>query len=218
MFSLPSWLNPKVWITVAALGVATWGAWHVYDWVWQRGYDNRDVSAKKEIDKADKARDKAIADYETYKSKYDQWVVDSKKANDDALAARAKDLDAREKRLAQAEADARNKPVTVKEVIRYVPAEVDATFRLPLGFVRLYRDTLEGQSALSASAGMAGSFSNDVTKTSGLTMSDFGSIAAFNNQECVMRGKVIAEWQDWYAYHQKEFEAFLAQQQQKAPK
>lgn len=218
MFSLPSWLNPKVWITVAALGVATWGAWHVYDWVWQRGYDNRDVSAKKEIDKADKARDKAIANYETYKSKYDQWVVDSKKANDDALAARAKDLDAREKRLAQAEADARNKPVTVKEVIRYVPAEVDATFRLPLGFVRLYRDTLEGQSALSASAGMAGSFSNDVTKTSGLTMSDFGSIAAFNNQECVMRGKVIAEWQDWYAYHQKEFEAFLAQQQQKAPK
>lgn len=218
MFSLPSWLNPKVWITVAALGVATWGVWHVYDWVWQRGYDNRDVSAKKEIDKADKARDKAIADYQAYKGKYDQWVADSKKANEDALAARTKDLDAREKRLAQAEADARNKPVTIKEVIKYVPAEVDAHFKLPLGFVRLYRDTLEDQPAFGTGAGMAGGVSFDATKASGLTMSDFGSIAAFNNQECVLRGKVIAEWQDWYAYHQKEFQAFLDQQRQQVPK
>lgn len=191
------------------------GLYKVYNWVWDRGHDSRN----EEVAQIAKERDEAVAKYDQYKGEYDKWIANTKKAQEQYLKEQLADVAARQARLEQAEKDARNKPTTIKEVIKYVPAQVDATYRLPVGLVRLYGESLQGRPAGADSfVELPQGLGLNVGDASGLAVSEFGRIAAFNNAECVVRGAVIREWQDWYKVNKAKFDAVQQQQLDSAPK
>lgn len=208
-------LNPKTWLYLLILAAVTWSGYKGYNWIYDRGASSRDA----EVTKLSGERDQAIADYNTYKGEYDEWVNKTKKAQEQYLAEQLADLKARQERLAAAEEAARNKPTQIKEVIKYVPAEVDTAFKLPVGFVRLYSESIQGAPAGTGSlTGLPQGQFFDVGETSGIALSQFGQIAASNNAECVLRGKVIEEWQGWYHTNAASFEKIRAWQDANGPK
>ena len=211
-------LNPKnivmLVVSLLMLGAAIYGGVKVYNWVYDRGAASRDP----EVAEAQRLQKEAEDNYKRYKGEYDNWMANTKKANEQYIKEQLADLDARQKRLTEAETAARNKPATIQEVIKYVPAEVDAAYRLPVGLIRLYNDTLQGTTGTYSGTGLPGGFQVDAGEASGTTMSQFGQVAAFNNTECVLRGKVVEEWQDWYSVNKAKFDALQKQQQETAPK
>lgn len=185
-----------------------------YNWIYDRGHDSRNG----EVAQLEKDRKEAVDQYTLYKGQYDNWIANTKKAQEQYLKEQLADLAARQARLEQAEKDARNKPTTIKEVIKYVPAQVDATYRLPVGLVRLYGETLQGPATGNSYAELPRGLGLNVGDASGLAVSEFGRITAVNNAECVVRGKVIAEWQSWYVTNKAAFKKFQDQQASTAPK
>ena len=210
-------LTPKNWLYAAGLALIVYLGHLGYNWIWDRGYEKRGEETKQEIADLTTERDTAVNNYNTYKGKYDDWVKNTKEAEEKYLAEQKLDLEKRQERLAAAEEAARNKPTKIKEVIRYVPAEVDATYRLSVGFVRLYRDTIEGTASFDQRAGLPQGLSFDVGEASPIAMSQFGQFAGSNNAECVLRGKVIEEWQGWYKTNEASFEKLRTWQADNAP-
>lgn len=211
-------LNPKNWLYLALAAILSWGAYKGYNWIFDRGYNERSEEVVGQIRDLTKERDDAVANYNKYKGEYDTWVRTTKNAQEQYMREQAAELKATQERLAAAEEAARNKPVTIKEVIKYVPVEVDAAYRLPAGLVRLYVDTLEGGSAPGAGTQLPGSYPFDAGEASGIAMSQFGQIVASNNAECVLRGKVIEEWQNWYVRNKTAFDAIIKWQKENGPK
>ncbi len=200
---------------LAGLIVLVFALYKTYNWVYERGHDSRN----EEVATLVKERDDAVAKYNQYKGQYDKWVANTKNAQEQYLKEQLADVAARQLRLDEAEKAARNKPTTIKEVIKYVPAQVDATYRLPVGLVRLYGESLQGRPAGADSfVELPQGLGLNVGDASGLAMSEFGRIAAFNNAECVLRGAVILEWQDWYKVNKAKFDALQKQQADSAPK
>ena len=217
-FLLKQAMSPKNWLYAAGLALIVYLGCLGYNWIWDRGHAQAIQESTKEIADLTAERNAAVDDYNTYKGTYDDWVKNTKEAEEKYLAQQKLDLEARETRLAAAETAARNKPTTIKEVIKYVPAEVDASYRLSAGFVRLYRDTIEGTSPFDKRAGLPQGFTFDVGEASPIAMSQFGQFAGSNNAECVLRGKVVAEWQDWYRTNEAAFELLRKWQAENAPK
>lgn len=208
-------LNPKTWLYLAILAAVSWSGYKGYNWIYDRGASSRDA----EVTKLTGERDTAVANYDTYKGEYDTWIRTTKKAQEQYLKEQFADLEARQKRLTEAEAAARNKPTQIKEVIKYVPAEVDANYKLPVGFVRLYNDSIQGAATgTNAITGLPQGQFFDVGEASGIALSQFGQIAASNNAECVLRGKVIEEWQGWYQTNAASFERIRTWQDTNGPK
>ncbi len=213
----------KVWDLVTLRNIAylvglivlVFAMYKGYNWVYDRGASSRD----QEVVDAQKAQKEAEDKYAEYKGTYDNWVANTKKAQEQYLKEQLADVAARQTRLEEAEKAARNKPTTIKEVIKYVPAQVDATYRLPVGLVRLYGESLQGRPAGSDSfVELPQGLGLNVGDASGLAVSEFGRIAAFNNAECVVRGAVILEWQDWYKVNKAKFDALQKEQADSAPK
>lgn len=218
-FDLTKLLNPKTWLYILLLAVLLWTGYKGYNWIYDRGYEKKGAEVKEQIDTLTGERNHAVNRYNTYKGEYDNWVATTKGAQERINEEQAVRLAETEKRLAAAELAARNKPVTIKEVIKYVPVEVDNAYRLPVGLVRLYRESIEGRSAAPDSvAGVPAGQWPDAGEASGLTVSQFGQIAAANNAECVVRGKVIEEWQIWYDQNAADFARFRDWQKATAPK
>lgn len=211
-------LNPKniaaLVLSLLMLGGAIYGGYKVYNWVYERGATSRDA----EVAEANRLKKEAVDNYDRYKGQYDNWVANTKNANEQYIKEQLADIAARQGRLEEAEKAARNKPATIQEVIKYVPAEVDAAYRLPVGLIRLYNDTLQGTTGSYSGTGLPGGVQVDAGEASGTTMSQFGQVAAFNNTECVVRGKVIEEWQGFYEVNKAKFDALLKQQRETAPK
>lgn len=212
-------LNPKLWFGIAIVAILSWAGYLVYDSIWQKGYDERTAEVQKKIDELTSERNQAQTKLKEYKTEYGDWVKNTKDAQEKYLAEQKLDLEQRQQRLAAAEKALRNKPTTIREVVKYVPAEVDASYRLPVGFVRLYRESIEGSAApINSSNVFSQSQFVDAGEASGITMSQFGQIAASNNAECVLRGKIIEEWQGWFEVNSKSFEAIRNWQLENGPK
>lgn len=219
-FDLSNLLNPKFWLYLVLAVALGWCGYKGYNWIWDRGYDKHAQETAAEITRLTGERDTAVTNYNAYKTEYDEWVRTTKKAQEQYLREQLADLAARQARLDQAEADFRKKPATIKEVIKYVPVEVDASYRLPVGLVRLYGETLQGSPAQPGShsgADVPQGNAIDVGEASGLAVSQFGLIAAQNNAECVLRGKVIEEWQGWYVKNESFFNQLVEWQKKNGP-
>lgn len=196
-------LNPKTWIYLVALALLLFAGYKVYNFIYDRGFDSRDG----EVTTLEGERDEAVADYTTYKNEYLDWVTNTRDAQVKALADQIEINRQLNEKLRDARDAATNKPVTIKEVIRYVPAEVDANYPLPAGFIRLYVESLQGKAATDATYGdVSRSTAFDVGEASPLTLSQFGLIASRNNAECVLRGAVIESWQSWYERAKASYE------------
>ena len=204
LVALAKWLmKPKSWLYMLLLIFLVWGGFQAYQFVYDRGASSRD----KEVARLTEERNEAVTNYTEYKSEYENWVRNTRDAQAQFMREQAVLIADLTKSLAEAEKRAREKPVTIKEVIRYVPAEVDARYPLPLGFVRLYADSLQ-RPASSATGGfdLPGGYTFDVGEASPLALSQFGLIASGNNAECVLRGEVIDAWQTWYEGAKADFE------------
>jgi hypothetical protein len=218
-FDLTKLLSPKFWGCLILLAVIGWAGYKGYNWIWDRGYDKKGDEVAAQLATLTKERNDAVNKYTAYKGEYDNWVTNTKNAQEQLILQQQADLKATQERLAAAEEAARNKPVTIKEVIKYVPAQVDATYRLPSGLVRLYGDTLEGRpSPFDSRNQVPGSVAFDAQEASGLAVSQFGQIVASNNAECVLRGKVIDEWQGWYSRNKTAIDALVNWQKTYGPK
>lgn len=201
LVALGKWLSqPKSWLRILPTLALVWGLYQAYSFVHDRGAASRD----KEIVQLQGERDEAVAKYNKYKGEYENWVTNTRDAQVRFLLEQGQTIKTLQLQLAEAEARAANKPVTIKEVIRYVPAEVDVQYPLPVGFVSLYSESLQGRPDSHAANGdLPGSRTFDVGEASPLTLSQFGLIASSNNAECVLRGEIIDSWQTWY-YAAKE--------------
>lgn len=204
LVALGKWLaQPKSWLKLALLVALVWGSVQLYGFIYDRGAASRD----KEVATLTTERNDAITQYTEYKAEYDNWVTNTKNAQAQFMREQADLISQLTKSLSEAEERYRNKPTTIKEVVRYVPAEVDARYPLPVGFLRLYVETLQGPTAAPASGPFVpGSFSADVGEASPIALSQFGLIAGSNNAECVLRGEIIHAWQEWYFKVKKMYE------------
>lgn len=104
--------------------------------------------------------------------------------------------------LKETKALAAAKQPIIKEVKTYVTKQADAQCVIPAGFVSLHNQTLA-----ESVAELARSNTGDVDAASGVALSEVAEVTAFNNAECVERGKLIDVWQSWYVKERANFEA-----------
>lgn len=205
--NLASLLNPKYWLYLILAGLCVWGGKQGYDWIHDRGMSQQAALDTKQISTLTKERNDAVTQYTSYKGEYDTWVRDTKTAKQEFDSEQADRLKSTEVKLTEALAQAKSKQIVIKEVIRYVPAEVDATYKLPLGFMRLYNQSLEGKARTDAIFGdLSRSYPYDAGVSSTITMSQFATLASQNNAECVVRGEIIQAWQTWYVGAKTSYE------------
>ena len=175
------------------------GAYKTYNWVWERGATSSAEAHKTEIDKITGERDEAKADYAAYKATYLKWVEDGRKARELIAAENKANIEDLEAQLAAAEKRAGSKKEIIREVPKLIPVSADT--QLPVGFVSLWNQSLEGGSASPDAAALAGLPSGTQGAEglpSGITLSQFSVVAVENNIEAVRRGVIIRSWQTWY--------------------
>lgn len=102
------------------------------------------------------------------------------------------------------ELEARELPVKVviKEVVKYVTPEADASCVIPAGFQWVYNESLKPTTA----SDMAASRPADVDAPTRITLSEVARVSALNNVECATRGEIIKLWRVWYLRNQEIFE------------
>jgi len=171
----------------------------------------------------DMGYNKSKEKYEVYKTQYDalfakheQWVADSKAAQERYEADSKKFNEELERRL-QELTDAAKKPVTIEKVTEYVSEEVDRSYALPTGLVWLYRDSLVEKAFANPRTDLPDRYALDAGAPSQLAVSQFGLLAAYNNTECRVRGEVIQAWQDWYYFNKEKFDQVVKDQAAKIP-
>lgn len=198
-------LKPKVFGSIIGLALLSYGAYQIYDHIYDRGYNKRTKELAEEMKTLREERQTAVDNYNRYKGEYDDWVLNTRDAQAKQLADQIeinRQLTQRNRELREREPE-----VTIREVIKYVPAEVDARYPLPIGFLSLYAQTLQGHTAAATGdAFLPGGASASFGEASPITLSQFGLITSFNNAECRLRGELIDDWQVWYHHNQKAFE------------
>ncbi len=177
--------------------------WGTYNWIFDRGAKSRDV----EVTTLTGQKDKAVADYEKYKGEYEEWVRTTKNAKEQFIREQAATIEQLQTDLAKARESSSKKEVIYRDVTKYIPAQIGDTTFMPVGFVRLWNDTLEGSGSGEASPGNGisfGTFGPDGAASS-VTLSEFSKVAGWNNDEAVQRGVIIRSWQKWYTDTKHQF-------------
>jgi hypothetical protein len=92
----------------------------------------------------------------------------------------------------------------VKEVPKYVTIKADSSCVITAGWVWTHNKALTPEVS-----GVSESPPGDVDAPSGIKASQVAGTTADNYAECVTRGRVIQQWQDWYSMTQGEWSTFL---------
>ena len=165
----------------------------------------RAIDAPK-ITALEKDRDKWKTKYGAYRESFKTWVYRSEYAR----LMLAKENEALIAGLEQRLIDAKKRQKTTRglvyEIPQYVPTANDVN--LPVGFVRLYNLSIEGESPAGSPEQdrISESVTLDVGAPSGVTLSTFAGYAVENNAEAVYRGEVIRAWQEWYDKSKEQFD------------
>lgn len=192
-------LSAKQWLILLSTIALALGLWRFHQWSYSGGQ-----TAQKA---ADAAAIKAAQDeLKTFKDAYLSWDRQSKQAQEDlqkknaALSEQLSAEEAKSKALA-----ALKEKVLIREIPKYIPASADVG--LPVGFVRLYNDSLS-----TAASGKDGQLSvgaiPDAGAPSGLTLASAAPVVVANNAEAVHRGDLIDLWQTWYRENKASFDAW----------
>lgn len=107
-------------------------------------------------------------------------------------------------KLHNALAQAREKQIIIKEVTKYVTTVADQQCTIPNGFVWLHDRTLAGESTEATQVPDSGP--RDVDAASGVALSTVAATVGENYTECVTRGKIIDQWQQWYVQQKGIYE------------
>jgi hypothetical protein len=114
-----------------------------------------------------------------------------------------------QEQLKTAEAKKAQVITVTKEVTKYVSKDADLRAPIPAGFVFLHDLSLATDPDSVARSKPA-----DVDAPTAVKLSDIARVDAENNAECVLRGKIIDSWIEWYERNQKNWEAAVKAQQQ----
>lgn len=203
---LGSLLTPKNLLYAAITIAVLWGGFKGYNWIYDRGAAHQLAEDQKQITTLTGERDEARTDLAAYKKEYQNWVDNTKLAQEQFMREQAGTIKVLQDDLKAAEAKAAQREVVYRDIPKYIPAEVDATVHLPVGFIRVYSETLQGTAASDASLGTI-SFGpgGNAAAPSGITLSGFAEIAGWNNMECVRRGRLLHAWQFWYDESREQF-------------
>lgn len=211
-------LNPKNWLYVLGAALVIYGAVKLGTFIYDRGIAHQTKVMQPQIDAAVKAASDAVASEAAYRGEYNNWMTNSKKAKDQFIAEQGKLIDDLQRDL-KAERDRKAETeVRIREIVKYIPAEVDGSVILPLGAVRLYADALQGKAANDAALGPI-SFgpAGNVGQPSGVTLSQFVSTASENAAQCVQDRAVLRSWQTWYPKVKAAYDQAIKVQHDTAP-
>ncbi len=211
-------LNPKNWIYVLGVVALLFLLYSTSAFIYGRGVAHQAKVMQPTIDAALKAAKESADSEAAYRGEYDNWMVNSKKAKEQFIAEQAqliedlqRDLKTERERKLQAE-------VRIREVVKYIPAEVDGSVVLPLGAVRLYADALQGKAANDAALGpISFGTAGNVGSPSGVTLSQFVSAASQNAAQCVQDRAVLRSWQTWYPKVKAAYDEAIRVQRETAP-
>lgn len=211
-------LNPKNWLYVLGAAALIYGAVKLCTFIYDRGIQHQTKVMQPQIDAAVKAASDAIASEAAYRGEYNNWMTNSKKAKDQFIAEQGKVIDDLQRDL-KAERDRKAETeVRIREIVKYIPAEVDGSVVLPLGAVRLYADALQGKAANDAALGpISFGAAGNVGSPSGVTLSQFVSAASENAAQCVQDRAVLRSWQIWYPKVKAAYDQAIKVQHDTAP-
>lgn len=186
------------WVAGLAVLVAmVWAGGQVYDWIYERGRVAQETATAALVAQLSEERDRAVEGHLSYRSEYLDW----KSRTDAAQEQTEREYEQLVSSLTSELEELRNQEpeVITREIVKYIPAEVDGAVELPLGFVRLYSESLQGSAASDAYLGpISFGSAGNVGSPSGLTLSQFADIAVHNNLACVQDRKLVHAWQRWY--------------------
>lgn len=217
-FSFAKLLKPKNLLYVAGAVLIGFVLYKGYNWIYDRGVQAEQLRTERTIKKLTDERNIAVNKFKEYKGQYDDWVQNSKVAKEQFIREQAQTIANLEKSLAASNQRANDKKVIIREVAKYIPAEVDGSVVLPFGFVRMYAESLQGAAATDASLG-AVSFGpqGNVGAPSGITLSQFADIAVTNNLNCVRYRERLTLWQTWYPATKTQYDAAIKVQAESVP-
>lgn len=158
-------------------------------------------------------RDAARTELAEYKANYLNWRETSDRENAKLKTENERLLAESAERLAAANLRLKEKERELKNKEHYLPRDVGSAIDLPVGFVRLYNETVSevfGPTATGSSTGISESQRRTAGAPSGITLFDFADTVGVNNIECAARGVIIAEWQTWYTTNKALFDAAAA--------
>lgn len=211
-------LNPKNWLYVLGVVALLFLLYSVSGFIYGRGVAHQAKVMQPTIDAALKAAKDSAESEAAYRGEYDNWMANSKKAKDQFIAEQGKLIDDLQRDLKTERERKLQAEVRIREVVKYIPAEVDGSVVLPLGAVRLYADALQGKAANDAALGPV-SFGpeGNVGQPSGVTLSQFVSAASGNAAQCVQDRAVLRSWQIWYPKVKAAYDEAIKVQRETAP-
>lgn len=176
-------------LALALLGGIVYSIYHA-------GQDSEKADAAKTVQKAEaKAKadvDAANAKYNKIKDDQATWQAQLANAVENAKKGQANIVAGLQHYLRDAQNAHAIVKTIIKEVPKYVTQKADSDCTVTAGFVWLHDYSLQ-QTITVPGSGPA-----DVDAASGIAISHVAEVDAFNNGECVERGKVISAWQTWY--------------------
>lgn len=204
--------SPKAWGGLLLAALVAFGLYQTYTWIYERGEANQIKILQPKVDQAE-------SDLAMWKDAHKEWLSRSKVAQqdfDDKQGELVADL---RNKLAASEEALKNREVIYREVVKYVPTQVDSDYRLPVGFVRLYSETLQGTAAAERDLGPI-SFGpgGNVGAPSGVTLSAFADIVGYNNLVCLRSRTQVSLWQQWFYRSKENHDAARAIEWDSAPK
>lgn len=193
-------LTAKQWMIIGAFCLFAFAQYKFYDYSVNHGKALQAAVDKPVIEKLTSERNEADRKYKAYRQGFINWIKATQAAQKQYEADQKVIVDDLEWRLKNAETKKTTKQKELsREIPKYIPTASLRNYDLPLGFIRLYDISLEGQNPEGATNGfLSGSLPIDVEAASGVKLSDAADPIIQNNLECVYRGEVIKAWQEWY--------------------
>lgn len=217
-------LSLRQWILIGGLLLFAFAQYSFFNYAVDKGH-KEGVAAQKKLDEPiiaqlTKERDDAVDKYKAYRTGFINWVRATNSANEAFKKEnQAKVAELEERLKSFEEKKSKQKKELIREIPKFIPVGSLRDYDLPLGFVRLFDISLEGEGAEGTSDGfLSGSIGIDVEAPSGIKLSEAtAEVFIPNNTECVVRGEVIRAWQDWYPSMRKAYEKAVKTQVDTAP-
>jgi cytoskeletal protein RodZ len=214
-------------IVLIILGLAGYGAWKGYDWIYQKGVAAQQASDKKVIDglnatiaqdaknlAAEQAKTKAAqTSLATYVASYNQYVAETK-ANDAKLAQQQQQLVSTlngtisklQTQLKQAQTGLTN------DIPTFIPPDGSAACQLPRGLIVLYNASLTGTDSSGGFTTALG-LDTDAYDPSGVSCSTFAGFLIDNGLAAYSNRALLIQWQTWYSDNEALIDAAIKAQQ-----
>ncbi len=206
---LSALLNPRTWLYLLLLAVVLYSGYKTYSWIYERGAQSRQQEINtltEQRDKAIRERNQARAEKAAYAKAWKEFVRNSEEATRQLKEENAATVNRLTARLKTLEKRSQTTRDLAHEIPQYVTPQADSRCVVPVGFVRLFNESIEGQAGTrSADGPLPEGAGGDAAAPSGLALSQVADAIVYNHDEAVRRGVIIQLWQQWYTESRDQF-------------